>query len=283
MSVPRSSPIDAGPSPGGRRHSVLSDFIPSSLPLPPSFIATAPNVQEILSRDIADCSSSDENEDTEAHADIDDSDSRSLYHNEAQLAFHANGYSYGSGYSTVPLPGVDHPVPNPHEVDDSLHAQLSLLRDNDLLPPKYSKRWRVPVLGRLYRSLANRWLPSHDKPRRYSETAPLLPDLDEDSEDGLPSPPAEEVHTLWEEALAAHDIKTTWQREAKTLVGYSAPLIATFLLHYSVTVGSVLTVGRLGMEELAAVNCKYIQSPLTDISIQLKPSTSRLTSTQWRL
>ncbi|KLU92699.1 MATE efflux family protein subfamily [Magnaporthiopsis poae ATCC 64411] len=65
------------------------------------------------------------------------------------------------------------------------------------------------------------------------------------------------------EAVAAHCIQTTWQRETKTLVQYAAPLIVTFLLHYSVTVASVLTVGRLGMVELAAVNLATMTASIT--------------------
>ena len=89
-----------------------------------------------------------------------------------------------------------------------------------------------------------------------NERTPLLERHREpDSEDeSVPTPPPEEVIERFEEAVAAHALKTTWQREAKTLIQYAAPLIATFLLHYSVTVASVLTVGRLGMVELAAVN-----------------------------
>ncbi|KAM0310231.1 hypothetical protein ACHAPQ_012509, partial [Fusarium lateritium] len=65
------------------------------------------------------------------------------------------------------------------------------------------------------------------------------------------------------EALASHNIETTWQRETKTLVQYALPLIATFLLHYSVTVASVLTVGRIGVDELAAVNLATMTASIT--------------------
>ncbi|KLU92698.1 hypothetical protein MAPG_11685 [Magnaporthiopsis poae ATCC 64411] len=48
---------------GGRRDSILADLLPESLPLPSSFVATAPIVQEILTRDIAECSDDDEDDD----------------------------------------------------------------------------------------------------------------------------------------------------------------------------------------------------------------------------
>ncbi|KAH6886772.1 mate-domain-containing protein [Thelonectria olida] len=254
MSISNSSPINIGHPARDRRHSVLSDFFSESLHFPPSFIATAPNVQEILSKDIADCSSEDEHEDDEANGLTDDSELRPVHSTDVQLAFHPNGVAYGCGYSTVPLPGLDHPVPNPHELDESLQAELNLLRDNDILPPKHPRTgWRATVIGRIYRSLFSTRIHDHDGPI-FSETTPLLQDVSVEPEHVLTTPPPEEVHKQWEEAVATHHIQTTWQREAKTLVQYSAPLIAAFLLHYSVTVGSVLTVGRLGMEELAAVN-----------------------------
>jgi MATE family multidrug resistance protein len=62
------------------------------------------------------------------------------------------------------------------------------------------------------------------------------------------------INKKWEEACAAGKIQTTWQRESKTLVKYSAPLIITFLLQYSLTVASIFTVGHIGKVELGAVS-----------------------------
>lgn len=267
MSRSGSSPIAIDDGRDARRHSVLSDFLSGSVPFSTSFIDTGPNVQEILARDIQDCSSEEEDEDDDF-----DSESRSIHATDVQLAFHPNGVAYGSGFSTVPLPGRDVPVPNPHEVDESLQAELDLLHDNDIVASKHRRTgWRATFMGRLYRSLFSTRVQDHKKPihspRDLTEATPLLPDMTvtsgEISGDVTPMLSPDEVHKRWEEAVAAHDIKTTWQREAKTLVTYAAPLIVTFLLHYSVTVGSVLTVGRLGMEELAAVN-RECGHPKTD-------------------
>ncbi|KAH8666137.1 mate-domain-containing protein [Ilyonectria robusta] len=267
MSRSGSSPIAIENGRDGRRHSVLSDFISGSVPFSTSFIDTGPNVQEILTRDIQDCSSEEEDEDDDS-----DSESRSIHATDVQLAFHPNGVAYGSGFSTIPVPGRDVPVPNPHEVDESLQAELDLLHDNDIVTSKHPRTgWRATFMGRLYRSLFSTRVQDHKKPihspQDITEATPLLPDMTvtsgETSGDVTPTLSPDEVHKRWEEAVAAHDIKTTWQREAKTLVTYAAPLIATFLLHYSVTVGSVLTVGRLGMEELAAVNLATMTASIT--------------------
>ncbi|KAK3389813.1 MATE efflux family protein subfamily [Podospora didyma] len=278
-----SAPQDIHPHgrPDGRRHSILSEFLPESLPMPPSFLATSPIVREILSRDIAECSSesdehSEHEQDHEHEHAVSDSDSEShtashhRHASDAKLAFHPNGVAYGLGYSAVPIQGLDRPVPNPHEVEESLQAEVDLLRDNDIIPPStaHHQSWprRGSVVGRLYRHIFSTRARDHDEPIFSNvayETTPLLHSDDSASEHLLPTPPADEIHERFEEAVAAHSVKTSWQREAKTLVMYSAPLIATFLLHYSVTIGSVLTVGRLGMVELAAVNLATMTASIT--------------------
>ncbi|KAF4978176.1 hypothetical protein FZEAL_5421 [Fusarium zealandicum] len=254
MSLPTSSPLNIGQGdPRGRRNSILSDFLPGSLP---SFADTVPNVQEILNRDIDECSSSDaESQNEQAH---NDSESRPA---DAQLAFHPHGVSYGFGVSTVPVTGLDLPVANPHDLDEALQAEVDLLRDNDILPPKYARKgWK---LGHIYRHFVSTRIKDHkgppSPPDRATETTALLGQ----GSLGLPTPSADIVHFQWEQALASHHIETTWQREARTLVSYAAPLVATFLLHYSVTVASVLSVGRLGMEELAAVNLATMTASIT--------------------
>jgi MATE family multidrug resistance protein len=234
----------------GRRHSILAEFLSESVPLPPSFLATSPIVREILTRDITECSSEDEAE----QADVSDTES-TPEHVDAKLAFHPNGVAYGCGYSIVPIQGLDKPVSNPHEVEESLHAELSLLRDNAILPPKYPTPRPANVLARLYRHIFSTKLEDHERPIFQEFTLETTPLLLEEAAEAPQTPSPDEITKCFEEAVASHAISTTWQREAKTLIQYSTPLIFTFLMHYSVTIGSVLTVGRLGMVELAAVNC----------------------------
>jgi len=62
-------------------------------------------------------------------------------------------------------------------------------------------------------------------------------------------------------------IKTTWQREAKVLSRYSAPLIVTFLLQYSLTVASIFTVGHLGTVELGAVSLASMTANITGYAV----------------
>ncbi|KAK5655044.1 hypothetical protein OQA88_5943 [Cercophora sp. LCS_1] len=240
---------NGGPADRGRRESILSSFIPESLPLPPSFLETSPIVREILQRDITECSTDDE--DAIGSQPSDHESQRSFTQEDAKLAFHPNGVAYGCGYSTVPLPGIDRPVPNPREIEQSLEEELRLLQDNEILP----RRHRESVVDHVLRQVFSTAERDHEE-HIPGETDPLLPGE-------TPTPPAGEIHQLWEEAVAAHKLKTSWQREAKTLVKYAAPLIVTFLLHYSVTIASVVTVGRLGMVELAAVNLATMTASIT--------------------
>lgn len=242
---------DGGPQ--GRRHSILTEFLPESLTLPPSFLATSPIVREILTRDIAECSSEDEPEQRRPSDAESDAGSEHTVA-EPKLAFHPNGVAFGCGYSVVPIQGLDKPVPNPSEVEESLHAELSLLRDNDILPPKHPRARPTNLVARVYRRIFSTKVKDHEGPIFPDiavETTPLLPEA---APQEVATPPLDEVNQCFEEAVAAGAITTTWQREAKTLIQYSTPLIFTFLMHYSVTIGSVLTVGRIGMVELAAVN-----------------------------
>lgn len=244
--------------PDGRRHSVisiLSEFLPESLPLPASYIATSPIVCEILAKDIEECGSEDKldaSRPDNAEPEVEWENQHQL--TDAKLAFHPNGVAYGCGYSIVPIQGLDKPVPNPHEVEESLQEELSLLRDNAIIPPPHRRRRPSNPLARLYRRIFSTSIKDHEEPifaEPALETTPLLPEI---TEEAAPTPPPDEIYERFEEAVAAQAIKTTWQREAETLFRYSTPLVVTFLLHYSVTIGSVLTVGRLGMVELAAVN-----------------------------
>jgi MATE family multidrug resistance protein len=87
------------------------------------------------------------------------------------------------------------------------------------------------------------------------ETSPLLAGAA-----GVPSSPGDQqpsdhdVEQQWEQALAAGQIHSSWQREAKTIATYSGPLIVTFFLQYSINVASIFAVGRIGTMELGAVS-----------------------------
>lgn len=63
------------------------------------------------------------------------------------------------------------------------------------------------------------------------------------------------------------EAKTCLSKEVKVLLKYSAPLVVTFLLQYSLTVASVFSVGRLGSTELAAVSLSSMTANISGYAI----------------
>lgn len=204
--------------------------------------------------------------------------SRSIELPTPNLFLRPSGVVYGS-VTRAGLPpqmdGADDPVPSERELVEARLAEESLLRDNHLLPPKHGAPdpeeglwWRVyrRVFSTKVRYSSNNNYNS-TKGTTYTETTPLLRsyhqvDVGEDDEDDDAHAEQEEqaaelAHDVaWGSALAADQIQTTWQREAKTLFQYSRSLILTFLLHYSVQIVSIFTIGRFGKLELGAVSCE---------------------------
>ncbi len=236
-----------------------------------SYLGTSPISQEILARDIADCSSEGEASDNEWDVDP-DFEAAALNGQRAPLSFHPGGIAYGSCRPAVGPQSLEHAPPTQQDIEESRNAERSLLRDNHILPPKHPRARHETPLRRLYRWVFSTKVREVDSgvvgpalsrvSTKALETTPLLLSVAE-----VAAPTPHEEHDRWQAAVAANILRTTWQREAKTLLQYSGPLIITFLLHYSVTIGSVLTVGRIGMIELGAVSCKSPSpSPLTNLS-----------------
>lgn len=176
--------------------------------------------------------------------------SRSVELPAPNLFLRPSGVVYGSITRPSLAPqDPDPPLASERELVEARQAEESLLRDNHILPPKHGdpdpdegRFWRV------YRRLFSTKVRNPQGTIKVTETSPLLGAYLDDEE------LAHDV--VWGSAVAADQIQTTWQREAKTLFQYSRSLILTFLLHYSVQIVSIFTVGRLGMLELGAVSCE---------------------------
>lgn len=84
----------------------------------------------------------------------------------------------------------------------------------------------------------------------------------------------EEVDRKWEEAVIAGRIQTTWSREAMVIGKYSAPLMITFMLQYSLTVASIFTLGHLGKEELGGVSLASMTASITGYAVYQGLATS---------
>lgn len=171
------------------------------------------------------------------------------------------------------------------EREEARNDERSLLRDNNIIPPKHPRRRSSGGLrGRL----------SIPRLRRSMDEDAALDDTDGNGVSTLsertallgssrpvdPSKPyggldtPENINKRWEEAVTAGMIQTTWQREAKVLAKYSPSLILTFLLQYSLTVASIFTIGHIGKVELGAVSLASMTGTITGYSVYQGLATS---------
>ena len=177
-------------------------------------------------------------------------------------------------------------TPTKRERHEARREERSLLRDNNIIPPKHprkgegpdtvgkvvSQHLSVPILpggGRKVLRPVEQSLDNHAD--SGLETAPLLgnPEL---PYRGQASPT--NLDKQWDQAVVEGKIQTTWQRESKVLGRYSGPLVLTFLLQYSLTVASIFTVGHLGKVELGAVSLASMTANITGYSVYQGLATS---------
>lgn len=163
----------------------------------------------------------------------------------------------------VPENAVGGQYLSPEERHQITRDERSLLRDNNIIPPRNlrtgsedgigSKLTQKLSFSRLRKTKSSPDEEANDSSNGPTETTSLLGARPAGaSSNGGDATPV--IDQKWEEAVLAGLIKTTWRREAKVLGRYSAPLILTFLLQYSLTVASVFTVGHIGKTELGAVS-----------------------------
>ncbi|KAK3944909.1 ethionine resistance-conferring protein 1 [Diplogelasinospora grovesii] len=236
-----------------------------------SFRASSPLAQELVARDIAECS--DDDVDTEVMEDESESEDETgpgptLYRRPSNIAFGSTRPVLGPG-------GLHEPILSKIERTRSRDAERSLLRDNHILPPKHQLAQHPPgPLTSLYKRVFSTKVPRKASDEEgsqivaaHGERSPLLGRPRLPRIDGVPEPDESAAHEhlneQWEAAVAAGQIKTTWQREAKTIAIYSRSLIVTFLLQYSINVASIFAVGRLGTRELGAVSLATMTANIT--------------------
>jgi MATE family multidrug resistance protein len=169
------------------------------------------------------------------------------------------------------------------ERDTVREEERSLLRDNNLIPPKHPRSGSAGPSRRLGNKISFSGL-RKVKSTPDEETAIGSPaderrallgdntgDLDQ-SYGGLDTPKI--ITKKWNEAVAAGRINTSWQRETKVLTKTSAPLILTCLLQYSLPVASIFTVGHIGKIELGAVSLASMTASITGYAVYQGLATS---------
>lgn len=221
-----------------------------------SFRSSSPLAEQYLASDIAACSDDDVSDDGA----LDDAE----HHEGAHFMYRRpSGVAYGGTRPVLNPKTIDDPGLSALERKQSRDAERSLLRDNHVLPPKHPAQKHRSLASRVYRRLFSTKLPpaGDERPpvviQPPSETSPLL---------GVPSDDEEALDQQWEQAVAQGRIRTTWQRETKTLAEYSWPLIITFFLQYSINVASIFAVGRIGKSELGAVSVANMSAAITCIA-----------------
>lgn len=254
----------------------------------PSFAASSPIAEASIARDLADDPDDDPFEESD---DDSNGDLEAVTNGQTTLGSAATGiYRRASMAAARPrlvvMPNADPPAQThltKAERELVREEERSLLRDNNVIPPKHpqSGTQQESIASRLGRRLPIPSIPGGDRKvvepsnvagvtapdelgRGFSETAPLLGDP-EQPYGGQDTP--ENINRKWEEAVAAGLIHTTWQREAKVIGKYAAPLIVTFLLQYSLTVASIFSVGHIGKVELGAVSLASMTAGITGFAV----------------
>ncbi|KAH7114610.1 putative MATE efflux family protein subfamily [Dactylonectria macrodidyma] len=99
-----------------------------------------------------------------------------------------------------------------------------------------------------------------DTAHEPTETSPLL-----GSGDGRPHISGDAIEAQRGEII--DEIDVTWQHEVKTLTGYAAPLVVTFLLQYLIDISSIIAVGRIGKVELGAVSLANMSASISCFAV----------------
>lgn len=259
-------------------------------PFSTSFLSASPAAQESLARDLAECSDDEDDIDepeTPGSSDEDDSSEASTVRPVGAHHSMANSYrrpsyvAFGGTRPAVTPQHADATWLTKREKKQSRNEERSLLRDNHLAPPKHPETHERSVLSRLYRKLFSTKRPKAETDEEAPTEAPLFTAEPSETSALLANGPPESsrshkerLNHQWEAAVAAGKIKTTWQREGKTLWRYSSPLVVTFILQYSLTVASIFTVGHLGKIELGAVSLASMTANITGYAIYQGLATS---------
>jgi hypothetical protein len=267
----------------------------TSLPIGSSFTSQSQIAQAAIEQDIADelHGNREMDNDDDIENTLSPTISRQEYSGHSLTgSYHRPNY-FASGVNKPPF-SVAASLPERNylterEEAEAIAEERSLLRDNSIIPPKHPRARRDSsrsnITANRIRDRISPAIPriaSHQElndeehaidERPAAETSALLGD------GGDPAQPYggcddETVTQKWEEAVADGKISTTWQREAKVIARYSRPLILTFLLQWSFTQASVVTVGHIGKKELGAVSLGSMTAGITGYAVYQGLATS---------
>ncbi|KAF2752746.1 MATE family multidrug resistance protein [Pseudovirgaria hyperparasitica] len=188
--------------------------------------------------------------------------------------------------STITANKLEHVHLSKAEREVARNEERSLLRDNNIIPPKHPRRSSDSTMAQKLKSQLSfgrlrkvQSVPDEESRRAeheylnraVNEDTPLIGDPSRPY-GGIDNPSL--IDRTWESAVLAGKIQTTWQRESKVLARYSRSLILTFLLQYSLTVASIFTVGHIGKVELGAVSLASMTANITGYAVYQGLATS---------
>lgn len=258
-------------------------------PFSSSYLSASPIAQESLARDLDDDDENNYNEGihgSSSPSSDDESEASTIRPPPMQHSM-ANSYrrpsfvAFGGSRPAVTPQHAEAAWLTKKEKKQSRNEELSLLRDNHLAPPKHPESPKRSAISQLYKRIFSTKRPKTEIDEEAPSVVPALTAEPSETSVLLPNGPQEtprarheRLNQQWEAAVAAGVIKTTWQREAKTLFRYSSPLVVTFILQYSLTVASIFTVGHLGKVELGAVSLASMTANISGYAIYQGLATS---------
>ena len=234
--------------------------------------------EESIARDLEEAE-----EDGELEDDVESGLDRAISHQfqHSMASFRRPSYIAGAPRPFLGAQAPESVGPMDRERETAINEERSLLRDNNLIPPKHprrrdsqasldgnglKKRFSFPSLGRTKSKQRG------EEEEEATERTTLLgngaapPGRDPEAPYGGEDDP-ETIDKKWEEAVMNGQIQTTWQRETKVLARYSGPLMLTFVLQNSLTLASIFTVGHIGKVELGAVSLGGMTANITGYAV----------------
>ncbi|KAJ5811316.1 hypothetical protein N7474_007617 [Penicillium riverlandense] len=253
--------------------------IRSASPFGSSFTSSSPLAEASIARDLADYGDEDLSDGPDG-VPVARLSSSQPGTNPYSLAgsYRRPGYFTTVNHGTmIPASGDQQPL-SQREREQAIEEERHLLSDNHVISEPHGLQHKISDLFSRIQASAQQGpskTPSSDpsepdfETALTTETTALLRPATSNDQLNL-----NEIDRKWEEAVAAGMIHTTWQREAQVIGKYSLPLMATFLLQYSLTVASIFTLGHIGKEELGAVSLASMTVSITGNAVYSGLATS---------
>jgi MATE family multidrug resistance protein len=263
------------------RNALSADAAGYQSPYGRSFTSSSPIAASIIARDLAHYADEDSintNETSDSSTVRPSSSHAETNPHSLAGSYRRPGFFTTVNHTTVIPSQGDYQQLTHSEREQAIEEERNLLSDNNVIPPEQARGNADGLQHKLSNLLSS--LAQEGPSKQYdSVRSSVQSSGGVDAENGIVPTEStallgaprgegdamgpEEIDRKWEEAVTAGLINTTWQREARVIGRYSAPLMVTFLLQYSLTVASIFTLGHLGKEELGAVSLASMTVSIT--------------------